>query len=346
MINSNSIRNFHEIYPSIYRLSLPMPGKKPGPGPVNVYLFTGKHPALLDTGTSGTAGDLLGALGKMGLDAGGLGKIVFSHGHLDHCGAARALLGALPVRPDTVAHRDDAGAIARGYDTPLRDIMCFLRAMGLPPGQRLRMMFLMSRGRLAFRGCPVSMTVTDGDVLQMGDYKARVIATPGHSRGSMCLHIESEGLLFSGDTVIPHITPNPLVMLETEGGMPARKSQEEFHESLSRLEKLNPRLVFPGHGRPVEELEKVTALYRKHYGLRDRKILSALEKKDLSVYRIARALFPKSLLKKGRLILEIYLAVSEVYTHLQVLEEQGLVAMTMRKNKLTVSLKKGLLPRL
>jgi glyoxylase-like metal-dependent hydrolase (beta-lactamase superfamily II) len=341
MINSNSIRNFHEIHPSIYRLSLPMPGKKPGPGPVNVYLFTGKYPALLDTGTSGTAGELWSALGKMGLDTGGLRQIVFSHGHLDHCGAARALLSTLPVKPVTVAHRDDAGAIARGYDAPLKDTMRFLRAMGLSPGYRMRMMLLMSRARLARGGCPVTRTVSGGDILQMGDYEARVIATPGHSRGSMCLYIESEGLLFSGDTVIPHITPNPFVMLEPEGGMPVRKSQEEFHESISRLEKLKPRLVFPGHGRPMEDLEKVTALYRKHYGLRDRKILSALEKDDLSVYRIVRTLFPKSLLKKGKLIFEIYLAVSEVYTHLQVLEEQGLVAMTMRKDKLMFSLKKG-----
>jgi glyoxylase-like metal-dependent hydrolase (beta-lactamase superfamily II) len=41
--------------------------------------------------------------------------------------------------------------------------------------------------------------LNDGDILEIGELKFRVIHTPGHSKGGICLF--GEGVLFSGDTL-------------------------------------------------------------------------------------------------------------------------------------------------
>lgn len=43
--------------------------------------------------------------------------------------------------------------------------------------------------------------VKDGDVIKSGEYEFKVIETPGHTSGSMCLYCEKEKLLVSGDTL-------------------------------------------------------------------------------------------------------------------------------------------------
>lgn len=52
---------------------------------------------------------------------------------------------------------------------------------------------------------PVELTadiyVADGDIIEIGNYKFRVLETPGHTSGSMCLYCENEKLLVSGDTL-------------------------------------------------------------------------------------------------------------------------------------------------
>ncbi len=44
-------------------------------------------------------------------------------------------------------------------------------------------------------------TVSDGDIIEFGPYKFKVIHTPGHTPGSVCYYCESENVLFSGDTL-------------------------------------------------------------------------------------------------------------------------------------------------
>ncbi|MEM4389178.1 MAG: MBL fold metallo-hydrolase [Candidatus Micrarchaeia archaeon] len=82
----------------------------------------------------------------------------------------------------------------------------------------------------------------DGDVVRAGSVSLRVLHTPGHTPGSICLLEEKEGLLFSGDTLFKG----------TFGRTDLGGSDLAMLASLKRLALLpkNTR-VLPGHGEPT-----------------------------------------------------------------------------------------------
>jgi hydroxyacylglutathione hydrolase len=47
----------------------------------------------------------------------------------------------------------------------------------------------------------ISMEVEDGDVISLGDHKAKVFYTPGHTMGHVCYHMPMDGIAFVGDTL-------------------------------------------------------------------------------------------------------------------------------------------------
>ena len=143
--------------------------------------------------------------------------IVITHGHWDHTGAAAELREAT-----------GAAVIASAIDAP-----------GIT-GERAGL-------ELGVRNtpCPVDRTVEDGDIIEIGNMKWQVIATPGHTPGSISLFLEpgegQEGapILVSGDTLFAGTHGR----VDFEGG-----SLEDMRESLKRLAQLPPEtVVLPGH---------------------------------------------------------------------------------------------------
>ena len=79
----------------------------------------------------------------------------------------------------------------------------------------------------------------DGDIIRAGELEFKVIETPGHSAGSICLY--GEGVLFSGDTMFAGDSGR----VDIPGG-----SEEQMEGSLKKLLDLPPEtIVYPGHGR-------------------------------------------------------------------------------------------------
>ena len=83
--------------------------------------------------------------------------------------------------------------------------------------------------------------LTDDEVIEIGRLRIRTIATPGHTRGSMCFSLEGSPLLFSGDTLFPGGPGNT----SFEGGDFAT-----IIDSIDRRLFTRPAdtVVLPGHG--------------------------------------------------------------------------------------------------
>jgi hydroxyacylglutathione hydrolase len=84
-----------------------------------------------------------------------------------------------------------------------------------------------------------NIAVCDGDVIEIGSIKLRVLHTPGHSKDSMCLVLDGQ-LVFTGDTLF--------VGNCGRTDLPGSDPAEMYHSLLETLGRLDDRLtVYPGH---------------------------------------------------------------------------------------------------
>jgi hydroxyacylglutathione hydrolase len=85
-----------------------------------------------------------------------------------------------------------------------------------------------------------AVDLAEGDVVRFGELRLRVLHTPGHTEGSVCLHAEDDGILFSGDTLFA----GGWGRTDLPGG-----DETQMVESLVRLTAFeDPLHVLPGHG--------------------------------------------------------------------------------------------------
>lgn len=320
-----------EILPDVFSIKLPLPGRKPGP--VNAYLFKGENNVLVDTGMLQTAKMLKEALKEHGLTFSNIDKIIVTHGHPDHCGAVKKIVKA--GRAKVVAHPGDKVTMESGRDVSYRRYQKFLHMIGVPPSVTILLGLLSFMFRFMSEGCKIDIMLGEGDEIELGQYRAKIIETPGHSKGSICLFVERGGMLFCGDTIIEHITPNAFIILEENEDLPVRLSQDEFYHSLDKIRKLSPSIIYSAHGKTVTDVDKMVAGYEKAFTQRQEKVLSIVRAGEKSVYKIARRLFPE--IGGLRLPLEIFLSISEVYTTLQVLQKDGKVSMNIKNGLLEVT---------
>lgn len=84
----------------------------------------------------------------------------------------------------------------------------------------------------------ITDTLTNGQILQMGDREFEVIHFPIHSHDSVCLYNKEDRVLFSGDNILD---------LKTPGGTYPYK----YVTLLDKLASLAIDIVYPGHGDPM-----------------------------------------------------------------------------------------------
>ncbi len=317
-MSSRGNKYINEVHKNIYKIQLPFPGTKPGP--INVYLVLGEKVTLIDTGIKKTFGFLKKAIEETGISFSDIDQIIITHGHIDHYGAAKRVVKESGSRARVAAHTEDIVLIETGKDYPDYIGQRFLKLMGVPFFYRGIMRLLRSGFRLFVDNCTVNIVLNDGDEVIVGDYTGRIISTPGHSKGAISLYLEKENILFVGDNILHHITPNALVMLEQDTEIPVRLSQVEYYNSLSRVEVLDQPAVYTGHGKDIQDIKKTISMYKEQFKERQNKIINALDEDLGNIYQIARYVFPE--IRGLDTMVHIYLAVSEVFTHLQVLEKE------------------------
>ena len=116
-----------------------------------------------------------------------------------------------------------------------------------------------ANGEIVFETPHVTKRVRDGDVLTLAGREWFVHHTPGHTRDHVCFHDPTEGVLLSGDHVLPTITPHI-------GGEVGSDPLEQFFASLESIARTpNVSTVLPAHGHPFEDLPGRVKSIREHH---------------------------------------------------------------------------------
>ncbi len=182
-----------------------------GPLEVNCYLVgceaTGKA-AVIDPG--GDVESILTLLQQHDLT---LAMVINTHGHFDHIGGNRLLVEKTGC--SLLIHQDDAPLLQRATE---HAALFGLSTTRSPEPTRL---------------------LNDGDVITVGDLTLRVIHTPGHSPGGICLHVAD--FLFVGDTLFN----GSIGRTDLPGG-----NHQQLIDNIKKklLTLVDETTVYPGHG--------------------------------------------------------------------------------------------------
>ena len=121
-----------------------------------------------------------------------------------------------------------------------------------------------------------------GETIPSGKFNLQVIWTPGHSPGHICLYEPTQKILFSGDHVLPVITPNISL---TPGA--TNNPLGDFINSLLTVKKLDVDLVLPAHENIFRNLPKRVDEIIRHHEVRNAEILKAMNHQEMTAYQIA-----------------------------------------------------------
>jgi glyoxylase-like metal-dependent hydrolase (beta-lactamase superfamily II) len=123
--------------------------------------------------------------------------------------------------------------------------------------------------------------VNEGDMLDIGDFHFRCVATPGHSPGHTSLYEPNKKILVAGDHILFDITPNIAYWLEMEDAL------GQYLASLEKVNALDVKLVLTGHRRLVHDLHKRVKELQVHHRNRLNEVLVALSDGEQDALQIA-----------------------------------------------------------
>ncbi len=201
--------------------------------------------------------------------------IVLSHHHFDHTSAADQLRAATGA---SVTLHPQEEKFLREWDSDApQDIE-------IPEDQKeLREKIETFRKQAADAEPDVMMN--DGDEFTVGSLTLRIVHTPGHTLGSVCVYIPQERALFTGDTALGlgtvAISPPP------HGDMAL------YIQSLHRLQELDCALMLPGHGITVHDVHAKLQELIDHRHEREQQILTLMEKGRNTVKAMLSAIYPE-----------------------------------------------------
>jgi len=198
----------------------------------NVYLAkTGNHALLFDSSMKVEATRLARRIRNLGVTK--LDAMIFSHTHFDHVGNAAFVRKEFHVQ--VFVQQEESAYLERGR-TPLPAGTTWATAW------LMRMQHKRGIPTFPYEPCIVDCTVSDRlDLSELG-FNATLLATPGHSAGSMCLIIEDE-IALVGDTMFGQL---PGIIFP-----PFADSPEQIIKSWEKLLETSCKIFLPAHGRPV-----------------------------------------------------------------------------------------------
>jgi glyoxylase-like metal-dependent hydrolase (beta-lactamase superfamily II) len=308
-----------EILPDLWKVCVPIPFPLKT---VNMHALIGKNGwVLIDTGmgTPDARAAFNDFLHISGLKIGNLQAIILTHHHPDHVGLSGELYAQSGA--SVYMHPLDeinlqiiwSGTMPRRFEY----VSHFFQRHGLPPTT----LWYNQTDREALRHLinvpphEAILPLEDGQALDLLGESYRVIWTPGHADGQICLFREHDGVFLAADHVLPRITPNIGLYSDQERANPL----DDYLNSLHKVASLPVSMVLPGHGEPFTDLAGRVGEIIAHHQERLQQILDLLTLEPQHANQLTNQLFQQRTLQNDE---ARRMAVAEVLAHLEYLRFQ------------------------
>ncbi len=192
----------------------------------NHFAYRAKSPILIDTGYISDFNETERLISRLGINLSDVSLIINTHTHSDHIGSNQIIqqksgcdIALHKVGRFFIDAQDDWSTWWRYYDQKAEFFKC-------------------------------TQTLEDGDIIAIGPHKFQVIYTPGHASDGIVLYNSEEKILISSDTLWE--SDMAVMTLRIEGSTALFRMQE----SLQKLEDLDVKMIYPGHGKPFIDMKK------------------------------------------------------------------------------------------
>ena len=320
-----------EVIRGVYQIQIPIPDNPLGH--TNSYLLEGDNEYLIiDPGMDieDSFNALKSGLNEISIKIESITRVIATHSHGDHYGLADRIKQL--SKAQIFLHEKDINSFnPEGIDMDelMQRMTQWNLSTGVPPSDE---QFRPPDGPGGMRRpAPTTPDVVmhDGETISIGKFNLQVVWTPGHSPGHVCLYEPNQKILFSGDHVLPIITPSIHLFPQS----PANPLGN-FLDSLNKVKKLDVSLVLPAHQHIFTDLPSRVDEIIQHHHKRNSEILETIKSEPKTAYQISTRVtwMPES---GGVDFLDLdpwarRMAISETMAHLEAIMIDGKVEKTYR----------------
>lgn len=271
---------------------IPAPLPFASPRWVNAYVVeSGNGLLMIDCGADWEQGrtSLSRGFATLGLDETAVDTLVVSHLHPDHVGMSARLVRELGCR--FVMHERATRLVDRYNDTPgnARRLRRLAKTHGVPDA----VVTAATRSERPEWMPPIDRpdhVVADGDHIELGNGRAlTVVHTPGHDQAHICLRDNRTGIFFSGDHILPRISP--VIMYDEDEGDPLGL----YLGALERLIAMGIGLTYPAHGMLIDRGDERARQILLHHDRRLRDMADLVWEADTTAWEVMTKSFRPNL---------------------------------------------------
>ncbi len=314
-----------EVADGVFRIPLPMPND--GLRAVNVYVVIGEERiSVIDSGWAipSSRETLERGLASLGKKVADIRQFLVTHLHPDHYAQASVLQAELGIRV----------SLGEG-EQPSLDLMLNNMSGKADPNARRARLDRAGAQALADTLPPIPSRpgaelqwrrpdewLVGGQVVRAESRRLTVVPTPGHTHGHVVFHDESAGLLFSGDHILPQITPS-IGQEISAVQWPLR----DYLDSLALIKGRPDARLLPAHGPVWESAHRRVDELIAHHEQRLKDVLRAVEDGASTGWEVADRLTwtYRELALQELDVSNQSMAVQETVAHLKVLVLEGML---------------------
>jgi glyoxylase-like metal-dependent hydrolase (beta-lactamase superfamily II) len=322
----------------IFRIDIPIPFDMKS---VCLYLFDiDDKKVLIDAGLNiGDWGKVfINNLKDMDLTLKDIDYCLVTHSHLDHAGLIKKLKRRNPnicIMMSGIADEVIRWQANRENDKEIEDaartIADEMVEYGISEKYGNRIVKVFTQWPQLYRYQKPDVLLNDGDEIKIGSKKLKVIWTPGHTLGHICIFDIENRYLFSGDHILSRITPHIgafAISSDQRKKYAFNNILDSYLKSLDIIDNLNAKIIFPAHQEVIYNPHQRILEIKEHHKNRLNEISKMIESKPLTPAQISKQHFGTDLDDINK-----FLAINEVLSHLIYLEHQEKVKRVEKNEK-------------